>query len=309
MPDIEAETPHPGSAERTMLWNYDCPVCRRPTAVDWRLRKGKVVCGSCERTHYPPTPYEDRYAYVDSEQWPYEIEQAVVALPRSTCSVPGCSFAPATLVHRLSPSAGGQTSVDNLMPLCAHHVALKGNRDYPEFMGALVREGTSRKQGEPKSEITITARPPAPGLPAADCRAPSGLALTLASARTPLPLNAAGPTAQPLAELKLAVPFLRGPAIKVALSYDWEMKKSGRCHVFVLAWFRGDEPDLSLLGGPKYAGISIAKDHLGVENEKGSAELELALPESPGGRWTAAVALLDEGCEFQFTEYVLAATS
>jgi hypothetical protein len=292
-----------------MLWNYDCPVCRRPTAVDWRLRKGKVVCGSCGRTHYPPTPYEDRYAYVDSEQWPYEIERAVVALPRSTCSVPGCPYEPATLVHRLSPSSGGRTSVDNLMPLCARHVALKGNRDYPEFVGAIVREGASRKQGEPKSETTIAARPPAPDLPAAGSGVPTSLVQPLASARTPLPLKAAGTPAHPLAELKLAVPFLRGPTVRVTFSYDWEMKKSGRCRVFLLAWPRVGEPDLSLLGGPTYDGISKVEYHRGVLDMKGSAELELALPESPGGRWTAAVALLDEGCELQFTEYVLAATS
>jgi ribosomal protein L37AE/L43A len=88
MPDIEAETPHPGPAERTMLWNYDCPVCRRPTAVDWRLRKGKVVCGSCGRTHYPPTPYEDRYAYVDDLMNKRILRIRLDYGATETCSVP-----------------------------------------------------------------------------------------------------------------------------------------------------------------------------------------------------------------------------
>jgi len=52
-----------------------------------------------------------------------------------------------------------------------------------------------------------------------------------------------------------------------------------------------------------------AKEHLGVKDETGTAELELTLPASPGGRWTAAVALLDAGCELQLTEYALAATT
>jgi hypothetical protein len=309
MPDSEGKMPRPAPAEGAMMWHYDCPICSRPAAVDWRLREGKTVCPSCKRTHYPPTPFEDRYAYVDGEHWPYEIEQAVVALPRSTCSVPGCSFEPATLVHRLSPSAGGRTSADNLMPLCARHFALKGSRDFIEFLAEAKQELASHQQHEPKPDVVMAAHPPTPEMPAADSGVEPGFVQTLASARTPLPMRATGPTAQSLPELKLAVVFLRGPADKVAFSYDWETKKSGRCRVFLLAWIRGYEPDISLLGGPSYVGISSVKYHQAAENEKGSAELELALPESLGGRWTAAVALIDEGCGFRFSEYVLAATA
>ncbi len=292
-----------------MLWNYNCPDCHRPTAADWKLREGEVVCHLCERTHYPPTPHEDRYAYVDSEQWPKEMEDAVVALRGTICSVPGCYRERAKLVHRQSLKAGGKTSVDNLMPMCERHAVSKGERDYDEWLVAVRQEDADLKKDEPKFEITITSRPAAPDLPVADYSAPPGLMLPLAAARTPRPLKAAVANAPPLAELKLAIPFLRGPAGKVVFDYDWEMKKSGRCHVFLLAWPRSDEPDISLLGGPKYSWLSTAKDHLGVRDEKGSAQLELSLPGMPGGRWTAAVAVLDLGCEFQFTEYALAATS
>jgi hypothetical protein len=292
-----------------MLWNYNCPDCHRPTAADWKLREGEVVCHLCERTHYPPTPHEDRYAYVDSEQWPKEMEEAVVALRGTICSVPGCYRERARLVHRQSLAAGGRTSVDNLMPMCERHAASKGERDYDEWLAAVRQEDADLKRDEPKFEITITSRPAAPDISAVDFGAPSGLMMPLAAARTPRPPKAAAPNAQPLAELRLTVPFLRGPAGKVVFDYDWEMKKSGRCHVFLLAWPRGDEPDISQLGGPKYAGLSMAKNHLGVKDEKGNAQLELSLPGFPGGRWVAAVALLDEGCEFQFTEYALAATS
>lgn len=292
-----------------MLWNYSCPDCHRPTSADWRVRESEAVCRLCARTHYPPTPHEDRYAYVDSEQWPKEMEEAVVALRGTICCVPGCYRERATLVHRQSLTAGGRTSVDNLMPMCERHAASKGDKNYDEWLVAACQEDADMKRDEPKFELTITSRPAAPDIPAADFSAPAGLMLPLAAAQTPRPPKAARPTAQPLAELKLAVPFLRGPAGKVVFDYDWETKKSGRCHVFLLAWPRDDEPDISQLGGPKYAGISIAKDHLGVSNEKGNAQLELPLPGLPGGRWVAAVALLDEGCEFQFTEYALAATS
>lgn len=292
-----------------MLWNYNCPDCHRPTSAEWRVREGEVICRHCAHTHYPPTPNEDRYAYVDSEKWPKEMEEAVAALRGTICSVPGCYHECERLVHRQSFLSGGRTSVDNLMPMCERHAVSKGDRDYDEWLAAVRQEDAEKKQDEPKFEITITSRTPAPDAPVADFSALPGVMLPLAAARNPRPPKGATPGAQSLAELKLTVPFLRGPAGKIVFDYDWEMKKSGRCHVFLLAWPRGDEPDISLLGGPKYVGILKAKEHLGVKDETGTAELELALPPSPGGRWTAAVALLDAGCELQLTEYALAATT
>jgi hypothetical protein len=237
------------------------------------------------------------------------MEEAVVALRGTICSVPGCYRERTTLVHRQSVKADGRTSVDNLMPMCDRHAASKGDKNYDEWLAAVRQEDADKKRDEPKFEITITSHPAAPDMPAADFSAPAGLMLPLAAAQTPRPPKATGTTAQPLAELKLTVPFLRGPAGKVVFDYDWEMKKSGRCHVFLLAWPRGDEPDISQLGGPRYSGISMAKDHLGVRDERGNAQLELSLPGLPGGRWVAAVALLDEGCELRLTEYALAATT
>lgn len=292
-----------------MLWNYDCPECHKPTSVDWKLREAEATCRRCARVHYPPTPNEDHYAFVDDLKWPPEIEAAVLSIRGAICAVSGCYGEHTTLVFRQPPSAGGRTSVDNLVPVCARHAASKGDRPWDEWIVEARQELADQKKEAPKFEVTITRHDFKPEVPAAEFAAPApGLMLPLASFRAPRPPKAAVPGAQPLAELKLAVPFMRGPAGKITFSYDWEMKKSGRSRLFLLAWPRGDEPDISLLGGPKYVGASIGKDHLGVKDEKGAADLELTLPASPGGRWTAAVAVLDQGCELYLTDYALAAT-
>lgn len=291
-----------------MLWNYSCPECHRPTSVDWRHRETETTCRRCERVHYPPTPHEDHYAYVDEVKWPPELEEAVVSLRGTVCAVPGCYHERTTLAFRQPASLGGQTSVDNLMPVCARHAASKGNQPWDEWLTEASKETAAEKQKEPVFEVTITKHPLTDEAPSPAFVAPPGAMLPLAAARTPRPPES-GSAGQSLAQLKLAVPFLRGPSGRVVFNYDWRMKKSGRCSVFLLAWPRGDEPDIASVGGPKYTGNSASKDHLGVKDEKGDAELELALPNSPGGRWVAAVALLDQGCELELTEYALAATS
>ena len=291
-----------------MFWNYSCPECQKPTSVDWSQREAEVNCRRCTKLHYPPTPHEDHYAYVDELKWPPEIEEAVITIRGAICAVPGCYGEHTTLVFRKPAETGGATSVENLMPVCARHAATKGSQPWEEWLAAASKEQASLKKVDPKYQITITTHEPKPEAAVAEVVAPAGAMLPLAAARVTRPPRTASPGAQPLAELKLAVPFLRGPTGKITFNYDWEMKKSGRCRLFLLAWPRGDEPDISLVGGPKYPGILIGKDHLGVKDEKGNAEIELSLPAAPGGRWTAAVAVLDLGCDFQLTEYALAAT-
>jgi len=235
------------------------------------------------------------------------MEEAVISIRGAICAVPGCYGEHTTLVFRKPPSAGGQTSVENLLPVCARHAVSKGERSWDEWIAEAREEQASQKKAAPTFEVTITTHEPKPEAAVAEAVAPAGVMLPLATMRVPRPPKTAGPGA-PLAELKLAVPFLRGPAGKLTFNYDWEMKKSGKCQVFLLAWPRGNEPDISLVGGPTYHGFHMTKDHLGVKDEKGNTEIELRLPDSPGGRWTAAVAVLDAGCDFQFTEYALAAT-
>ena len=51
------------------------------------------------------------------------------------------------------------------------------------------------------------------------------------------------------------------------------------------------------------------KEHLAVAGEKGSNQLDLVLPEAPGGRWTVAVAVIDSGADLNITEYAIAGTN
>ena len=134
--------------------------------------------------------------------------------------------------------------------------------------------------------------------------AATGLYLPIASARPERPVRVKTDT--PTSYRVFAAPFLRGTICRLVFDYDWEMAQSGLCRVFLLAWPRGDAPDIAPLGGPTYAGIFSFKEHLGVAGEKGNYQLELALPEAPGGRWVGAVALIDEGCDLALSEYALA---
>jgi hypothetical protein len=290
-----------------MFWNYNCPECGKPTSVDWARREAEALCRRCAKTHYPPTPHEDHYAYVNELKWPPELEEAVLTIRGAVCAMPGCYGEHTTLVFRKPVTDGGQTSVDNLMPVCARHAVSKGNRAWDEWIVEARAELAAQKNATPTFEVTITKHDPKPEKAVVEAVAPAGAMLPLAAMRMPRPPRTAGPGV-PLTEIKLAVPFLRGATGKIAFSYDWEMKKSGKCQVFLLAWPCGDDPDITLVGSPKFPGFQMSKDHLGVKDEKGTNEMELGLPATPGGRWTAAVAVLDSGCDFQFTECALAAT-
>jgi hypothetical protein len=290
-----------------MLWNYNCPECTKPVQVKWERLEGEVQCPQCGATHYPPTPHEDHYAYADTREWPAELEEAVSVLRGTVCVVPGCYHEKATLAHRKPYTKGGVTSVDNMMPMCAHHAESKGEREYDEWLVEVHQQEAASRQAEPKFELTITStRPAEERLNVGG--AVSGFIMPIAAA-----VPGARPVGKPVAANALPMllfsrPFLRGPVTRLVFDYDWHMCSSGRCRLYLLAWPRGDEPELAPLGSPRYAGIFAAKDHLGIAGEDGAEQIELMLPEAPGGRWTAGAALIDEGCNFELGEYVLAGT-
>jgi hypothetical protein len=117
-----------------MKWNYQCPFCGVWGNVDWERSDATFTCHSCQRNHAPPGPLEQRSAYVDSHEWPQEIEEAVTLVKGVNCTVPGCSTHYQTLDHRVAWSKGGRTSVDNLFPMCDSHNRSKGDSDYETWL-------------------------------------------------------------------------------------------------------------------------------------------------------------------------------
>ena len=286
-----------------MIWHYNCPECGRETEADWKWLEKELVCPHCGVTHYPPTPHEDHYAYVDTPEWPSEIEEAVTALRGTVCGVPRCYRERSTLVHRKPMCLGGQTSVDNLMPMCASHAASKADRNYDEWLDEVRQKEAEQAAKAPQIEITITARGKDEPEKTPGYTVSSGLYLPIASGRPEGCAEVAVP------RLLCRVPFLRGTMNRLLLDYDWEVGRSGLCHVYLLAWPRGEEPDTSCLGSSRYAWLFAVKDHLGVAGEKGTNQIELALPDAPGGRWVAAAAMLDEGANFRLAEFAIAGST
>jgi len=291
-----------------MLWYYNCPECHQPTNINWEWLESEVLCSHCAARHYPPTPHEDRFAYTDAETWPAEVEQEVVALRGTICGVPGCYREHTTLLHRKPLSTGGKTSVDNLMPTCARHAATKGDREYDEWLAEVRQQEVEDRKQEPKFEITFTSHKTEPEPAYGPVDLPAGFVQQIA-ARAGKDAETVPSPPVPAPVLQFVAPYLRGHAGKLVFDYDWRMGQSGRCRVFLLAWPRDAQPDLQLLGGPKYAGLFSPKEHLGVKDESGNARIELATPEYPPGRWVAAVVLFDEGCGFLLGEWVLAVTT
>jgi hypothetical protein len=290
-----------------MIWHYNCPECSQPTEVKWEWLEKEVICTSCGATHYPPTPHEDHYAYVDTNEWPSEIEEAVTALRGTVCAVPGCYHERETFVHRRPATLGGRTSVDNLLPMCKRHAESKTERDYDEWLAEVRQQEAEKACKEPQIEITITTRRPDDKPAVEGYTLMSGIYLPITSGRPERPVRAksGAPTPQRI----LAVPFLRGTMARLLFDYDCQMAESGLCRVYLLAWPRDEEPRLADLGGPCYAGVFAVKEHLGVAGDKCNYQLELTLPDAPGGRWVAAVAVIDEGCDLALTEYALAGTT
>jgi hypothetical protein len=289
-----------------VYWHYHCPQCQQRCVADWKEIGLQAQCSICGNVHYPPTPHEDRFAWLEGGKWTQEIEEAVLAIRGTICAVPGCYREHETLAPRVPASDGGRTSVDNLMPLCNKHAALRGERDWNEWLAEVKQQ---EQQDKPKVEITITTRtrPPEPEVAAAAI--PAGysqpiLALAAEPARALLS-DDIGPEPR----LLVSAPFRYGPAGRLELDYDWQAGSSGRCRLYLLAWPRGDRPEIAFLGSPKFAGLYGIKEHLVVAGDKGTATIELFLPETPKGRWGVGVAVVDEGCRFRLGEFILSATT
>ena len=113
-----------------MRWNYKCPECNSWGSVDWEKRNNSFNCHNCKSSHTPPSPAEQRDAYVETHRWPVEMEDQVVNSKGNKCTVPGCNSDYETLDHRHAFSRGGKTSFENLFPMCASCNSSKSDTDY-----------------------------------------------------------------------------------------------------------------------------------------------------------------------------------
>lgn len=285
-----------------MHWHYNCPDCGAAMAVDWDRLARETKCSHCGRRHYPPTPAEDHYGYVDDRHYPRDMEEVVFALRGSSCVVPNCFEDAAVLVHKRPFSQGGRTSVDNLIPMCRRHAQLKGEHDYQEWLDKLT---AANAQSKPVIEVTITAKEPKPDRPVVAAPAPPKAPVVLvpiAAGRGLEVESEAVPEAG--ATLWLAMPFLRGPIRRLVLDYDWQTLGSGNVRIWLAAWPAGTEPDCGDLSDGTFTAPAAGTAYAG--EGRGRDRIELVLPDAPEGRWTAAIVVDDQGGGLVLGDYCIA---
>jgi hypothetical protein len=117
-----------------MIWYYQCPYCREWQNVDWEKHGQTVKCGKCATRHDVPGPAKQPDAFVDTHDWPAEMEDAVRQQKGKKCTVDGCDKVADTLDHRTPFSKGGRTSAKNLWPMCDDHNKEKGDLSYETFL-------------------------------------------------------------------------------------------------------------------------------------------------------------------------------
>jgi hypothetical protein len=121
-----------------MKWHYACPFCGVLRWVEWADRNKRYICNKDNSKSYvPPSPSEQPSAYVDTHNWPQEMEDAVANKKGNKCTVPDCGKSYETLDHRVAWANGGKTSVDNLYPMCNEHNQSKLDQDYQTWLKSL----------------------------------------------------------------------------------------------------------------------------------------------------------------------------
>lgn len=113
-----------------MKWNYVCPICSEWRQIDWEVRSKLHTCHKHKKSYYPPGPADQNHAFVDTHNWPVEMENEVVRVKGNKCTTPNCNKNAETLDHRDAYANGGKTSVDNLFPMCEDCNQSKGDKDY-----------------------------------------------------------------------------------------------------------------------------------------------------------------------------------
>lgn len=117
-----------------MKWHYVCPKCGERRTVEWDDRDSSRICHKTKQSYTPPTPAEQFDGYVDTHEWPVEMEDVVVRVKGKSCTVPGCQQRYQTLDHRVPWSKAGKTSVNNLFPMCNEHNQSKSDSTYETWL-------------------------------------------------------------------------------------------------------------------------------------------------------------------------------
>lgn len=121
-----------------MRWHYRCPLCSSWMSVDWEKKDKPFDCPVCHRMHYPPSPLDQRDAYVNDRTPPAEMVEDVYRLKGRACCVPRCLKDGDTLDHRIPWEYYKRgTCVDNLFPMCSEHNSSKGDKDYFDWLKTL----------------------------------------------------------------------------------------------------------------------------------------------------------------------------
>ncbi len=117
-----------------MQWSFLCPVCFNWHSVNWEKHGMLLECSTKNKNYIVPTPSQQHEAYVDTHDWPKNMESVVLILKGRICTVPGCTHPYETLDHRVPFSKEGKTSVSNLFPMCNEHNKSKGDEDYSAWL-------------------------------------------------------------------------------------------------------------------------------------------------------------------------------
>jgi len=123
-----------------MKWHYRCPECDAWRLCDWKKRSTRKKCSECQKGYDVPTPRSQHDAYVDTHDWPVDMDREVERVKGKKCTVPKCPKDSQTLDHRVPWSDEGKTSVENLFPMCTDHNESKSTKEYSRWLRELQQQ-------------------------------------------------------------------------------------------------------------------------------------------------------------------------
>ena len=68
-----------------MKWNYRYPQCGYWHSIEWSDREKSLLYVKLTQFYYAPTPAHQPEAYVDTHDWPDELERVVISIKGIMC--------------------------------------------------------------------------------------------------------------------------------------------------------------------------------------------------------------------------------